>query len=276
MDDYDFNFSELTKEKNLWDIYLKVRLIRPSNGQLAVVFFCMVGLFIQAYIIHSDGGDLIKSIRSWSEIGFGFCLATLGFLIAGFTIFATLSKPEMMLKMMEFHDEKTKLPMLKKNLFSFVKVFINYLFFAFFYGLVIVFGGDNGLAVKINYYFPDPELSGLILSVILYTFIGIGFPYLVLMLKAYVYNMYAVVMMALRWEAQGSGVVAPSRPLVASLYELMMTGYEMESLMEKSEVGLSNQGIYSSEEESIRLRDAEVLKVSFMEASRLVSNTDKL
>jgi hypothetical protein len=274
MSDYDFALSDLTKERNLWEIYLKVRLIRPSNLQAGIVFICILGLFFQAYFIQSDSDALVKSIRAWSEIGFGFCLATLGFLIAGFTIFATLSKPEMMLKMMEFNDEETQLPILKKNLFSFIKVFINYLFFAFLYGAVIVFGGENGLAVNLNYYFPDPELSASILSFIIYICVGIGFPYLILMLKAYVYNMYAVVMMALRWEAQVDDEVVASKPLVAVLYELMMTGYETESVMSLSEAGLSNQGMYSSKNEVVRLRDVEVLKQSFIEASRLISDAD--
>lgn len=75
-------------------------------------------------------------------MGFSFSINTLGFLIAGFTIFATISKPRMMLAMMGHTNKETGLPTLKYNFFAFMQVFIAYIVFALVYLLVVLIGQE--------------------------------------------------------------------------------------------------------------------------------------
>mgnify|MGYP000167290983 CR=1 FL=1 len=142
---YKFDDSLLTSEKSLWDIYIQSRKISGSVFQNLLVFLVTAILSLNVFYLESDISFVLENVRSWAEIGFNFAITTLGFLIAGFTIFATLSKPDMMLVMMEHIHKETKLPTLKYNFFVFMRVFIFYILFfksiSYFY-----FSFQNGIS----------------------------------------------------------------------------------------------------------------------------------
>lgn len=90
----------------------------------------MLLLGINAFCLEKDVSVILSDTRTWASMGFSFSINTLGFLIAGFTIFATISKPRMMLAMMWHTNKETGLPTLKYNFFAFMQVFIAYIVFA--------------------------------------------------------------------------------------------------------------------------------------------------
>jgi len=93
---YSFDDGELTSEKSLWDVYKLSRRIMPGKTQVVLTFLVMIALGLNAFFFVGDESRLLADVRRWSELGLDFSITTLGFLIAGFTIFATLSKPDMM------------------------------------------------------------------------------------------------------------------------------------------------------------------------------------
>ncbi|MFT2098278.1 hypothetical protein ACMUMQ_07995 [Marinomonas sp. 2405UD66-6] len=192
---YNFDPNDLTKEKSIFDIFKKTIKIRVSKFHKLII--------ISIFIISSLGSYFLKitpdQIRHLSEIGFNFGMTTLGFLIAGFTIFTTLAKPEMMLSMMNHQNEKYKIPTLKYNLFVFMKVFIHFIFFTFLYLSVIAFGQSGGLVSKLIFII-TPYISKNIILCILYTIIVCSLFHLLLSLKTFIFNTYAIVMSTLRWE----------------------------------------------------------------------------
>ncbi|WP_219566484.1 hypothetical protein, partial [Vibrio parahaemolyticus] len=116
---YSFDPAELTKEKSLWDVYKECRKL-PSNTAHSVILIVTVSLLaLNSIVLEDNATALLKNIRDWSSMGFNFSITTLGFLIAGFTIFATLSKPKMMLAMMEHVNPQSGLRTLKYNFFCF-------------------------------------------------------------------------------------------------------------------------------------------------------------
>ena len=197
---YQFEDSELTKEKSLWDIYKQSRRITPSRFQVLVFLSFVILLGFNAAVFSDNTSDLLKDIREWAKLGFNFSVTTLGLLIAGFTIFSTLSKPEMLLAMMDHIDSETGLPTLKRNFFSFMKVLIAYLITAAFYLSIILFGQPNGLVANLVYVLPYPDKIKCYLVMTTYIIVGGSIVYLLLMLKSFVYNIYIVVMNHLRWE----------------------------------------------------------------------------
>jgi hypothetical protein len=130
---YSFDESELTSEKSLWDVYKLSRRILPSKFQVIFVLISFIALASNSFFLSSDQGVILADLRKWSEMGFSFSITILGFLIAGFTVFATLSKPKMMLAMMDHTNKETGLPTLKYNFFAFMKVFIAYISFLVLY-----------------------------------------------------------------------------------------------------------------------------------------------
>ena len=197
---YKFDDNELTSEKSLWDIYKLSRRILPSKFQISFLLCVAILLGINAFMLNSDLSILLSDTRSWATLGFEFSITTLGFLIAGFTIFATISKPKMMLAMMDHTNKETGLPTLKYNFFAFMKVFIAYIVFAIVYLLIVLFGQTGGFLSNAIAFLPNSECVKIAIIKSAHICIGTSFVYLVLLLKSFVFNIYAIVMNFLRWE----------------------------------------------------------------------------
>lgn len=197
---YSFDDSDLTSEKSLWEVYKLSRRILPSKFQVIFVLISFIALASNSFFLSSDQGVILADLRKWSEMGFSFSITILGFLIAGFTIFATLSKPKMMLAMMDHTNKETGLPTLKYNFFAFMKVFIAYISFLVLYALIVIFGQAGGFISNVVGYLPNGDCVKSIMINILYATVGSSFIYLLLLLKSFVFNIYAIVMNMLRWE----------------------------------------------------------------------------
>lgn len=197
---YKFNEAELTSEKSLWDIYKLSRRILPSRFNFLMISLAMGLLAINSFFLEEDVIKILASTRAWAETGFSFSIAILGFLIAGFTIFATLSKPKMMLAMMDHINKDTGLPTLKYNYFAFMQVFIAYILFTSVYLSIQLFGSQGGLLSNIFQLLPAGECLKVALIKISYVFTGGSLLYLILLLKSFIFNIYATVMNFLRWE----------------------------------------------------------------------------
>lgn len=197
---YSFEDKELTSEKSLWDVYKLSRRILPNKFQVLVILLTMAALGANAFFLVENEISLLRDVRKWSEFGFNFSITTLGFLIAGFTIFATLSKPRMMLAMMDHTNKETGLPTLKYNFFTFMKVFIAYIVISIAYLLVMIIGQTDGFLSNFINLLPSSLCIKNVLIKIAYIIIGGSFVYLLLLLKSFVFNIYAIVMNFLRWE----------------------------------------------------------------------------
>jgi cytochrome bd-type quinol oxidase subunit 2 len=135
-----YNPRDLTSEKDLWSVFLLSRKVRPSRFSFWVTLLVASALLITAFRFSVPTEIILRDARKWAEIGLNYAITTLGFLIAGYTIFATVADPKMMLAMMEHTDCETGLPTLKVNHIKFMKVLIDYLIWIFIYILVVLFG----------------------------------------------------------------------------------------------------------------------------------------
>ncbi|ELB2784385.1 hypothetical protein QNE30_004304 [Vibrio alginolyticus] len=203
---YKFNPNELTEEKSLWDIYKKAFVIFPSKLQIAIVLTVVICLSINAFVLETNTATLLSDVRGWASFGFNFAITTLGFLIAGFTIFATLTKPDMMLAMMDHSKKEYNLPTLKYNFFVFIKVFISYIFFAVVYVLAMLLGQKGGFLSNAIELIPNSLCVKIVLTKVGYVVIGSSFVHLLLQLKSFIFNIYMIVMNMLRWEHREKNV----------------------------------------------------------------------
>ncbi|EHY0972649.1 hypothetical protein P3517_00045 [Vibrio parahaemolyticus] len=197
---YSFSDEELTREKSLWDVFKLCSRLKPSNSQIICLLFVVILLLANALVLETPVSSLLRDVRKWAEFGFNFSITTIGFLIAGFTIFATLSKPDMMLAMMEHTNKETQLPTLKYNFFAFMKVFIAYIGIALFFLSIILFGQVDGLVSNVVSILPNSKCVKYTLVVTSYVYVGTSFVYLVMLLMTFIFNIYAIVMNFLRWE----------------------------------------------------------------------------
>ncbi len=198
---YEFDLNDLTSEKSLWDVFLLTKRIPTSKFNNSVLILTMLALTLNAFFLEESLSKLLIDVRYWAASGFNLSVAILGFLITGFTIFATISKPEMLLAMMGVVHKTSQLPYLKYNFIVFMKVFIYYLSALGTFISVILFGGEGGIISKILYFTPQTQLAIPFIIKIGYITIGTSIVFLVLLLKTFIFNIYAIIMNHLRWEA---------------------------------------------------------------------------
>lgn len=199
----NFDPKDLTKEKKLWDIYIASKRIPFSRFNAITTTFVFILLLANSWFTTQPVYKTIELVRELSNTGLAVALSTLGFLLAGFTIFATVTQPNLSLKMAEITHSDSGLSYLKHNYFVFVRVFIYYLLFSIFCLLIIMFGHEGGLVPLLASYSPYPEQVKFAVVKASYVLLFTGYYFLVMQLKSFIFNIYHSVMTSLRWKAEG-------------------------------------------------------------------------
>jgi len=196
------DFKELLAEKSLWDIWIKLRRsIQESrfNKGFILMWAVFVGVHVGFSTLHRS--ELLTQSRQLIESGLSFGASILGFLIAGFTIFATMNRPEMLLAMASMPHKKSGLTWLKYAYFSLVEVFITYLVFvvAFFMARILIIQG-GGMSALLNLT-GISDVSKDWLARILFWLLASTWMWTLLKLKSFVFNIYNVVVTGIAWDA---------------------------------------------------------------------------
>lgn len=196
-----FDPKVLTQEKSLAQIAWRSRRL-PSNRFNVVVTLATAALAtIYALWSRRPYASFAEWDRLMASTGVAFASQILGFLIAGFTIFATLTKPTLFRRMAVVEHERSRLSYLKYNFFAFVQVFIQYLCFAAFCLLCLVFGASNGAVSEIaERGFDEPARVKAFVARLGFVVLITWSIYILVVLKSFIFNTYHVVMTAIRWD----------------------------------------------------------------------------
>lgn len=197
----DLSAKALTEEKSLWAVYVKARRIpfNPFNAWTTIVVVMLVTIQYCALDIPLE--EKLKVVRDFSLVAIGIVVSVLGFILAGFTIFATISQPDMLVAMSKHRHETSGLSVLKNNFFIFMRVFIYYLIYTVLCLLIIVFGVKGGVIHKLVAISPISYHIEEWLVGFAYVFLYGGMFFLLMQLKSFIYNVYHSVMTAVRWKA---------------------------------------------------------------------------
>lgn len=203
--------NDILREKSLWDAYRQSRLI-PSNSWFNAVttIICVVLLAVFLYFDCTEPDALAKRLAKFALDGITFASTILGFLVAGFTVFATITKPELFVFMAIRKHSKTNLSWLKYNFFRFIDVFIAYLIFGGYCLLVrVLYEEDSGNVVFwLASFSAEPSAVKADITKILYLLLMGLFVQVLLLLKSFIFNVYHVVMTAIRWELENKCATA--------------------------------------------------------------------
>jgi hypothetical protein len=196
----DLNSDALLAEKNLWSIYKTARAIPSSNFNLWTTIGFLITLSIQVCFFPQAIETQVEIVRKYAELGFNAALTTMGFLVAGFTIFATLSDPDLFIRMGQRLHPKTKISWLKHNFFLFVRVFIYFMTFIVFCLLVMVFGSKSGLVSSLISLSDFAAEIRVVVAGTAYVVLMTGFYFILMQLKSFIFNMHHAVMTSLKWK----------------------------------------------------------------------------
>lgn len=199
----DFSPKDLTKEKRLWDIFVASARIRSNWFNVVSTALVFLALCTNAWFTPQPISETLQVVRSFSTLALSTTLSTLGFLLAGFTIFATITQPTLSLAMAEMKHPESGLSWLQHNYFVFLRVFIYYLVFAVFCLAIQMFAHEGGLIPLVVSYSPYSEHVKFGVVKIGYVSIFTGVYFLIMQLKSFIFNIYHSVMTALRWRAEG-------------------------------------------------------------------------
>lgn len=207
-----FNPEELIAEKDLWDIYSQAKKI--PNGRFSrkvgkpSAFLLFTLLLIYAFLSPQDSQQMAATVRDWVDFGFNFSVGILGFLITGFTIFATVSKPSMFITMAKVKHPDCELSYLKYNFFTMMNVFVIYLGFTVVCVLIKFLAPPSGLiSILLSFLYSNSspqylELSKRVLSGTGIVIVGTWIFYLLVILQSFIFNIYSMIMTAIRWEIE--------------------------------------------------------------------------
>lgn len=198
---------DLTKEKSLLALWLVSFKFPYSRFNVAIT--ACVALALARYCQLSwDRPDVILStFRKLEATGLAFSTSILGFLVAGFTIFVTISRIDMFLMMARMEKPKTGESFLKYNLSAFIVAFAHYISYIFFCLMAELFFQPSGIiSVSVANAATYPMLAGHIPLVhkvgasSLLVLLGTWTSYLVLLLKSFIFNIYEVTVTSIRYE----------------------------------------------------------------------------
>jgi hypothetical protein len=208
----DLDPAEITKEVDLWDIYVQSRKLPEGRLSKRVAkpfsWAILVILSIYAALSNKPVNELANEVRSLADLGFNFSISILGFLVAGFTIFATVTKPNLFIKLAKVKHTKSGLSYLKYTFFVFMYVFIAYLSFTLFCLLIKLLASPSGVIstalICLSNYPEHIDLSKRILAGVGIATLGTWAFHLIILLQSFIFNIYITVMTSIRWEIQNN------------------------------------------------------------------------
>lgn len=193
-----------TKENSLGEVYWKARKVGSTrrNSGVAVFVFLLFGLltgldwYFDLNVLTL--GTLSNLVTQVAEIGFVLTTAILGFLIAGFSIFASITRPEIFAGLAKLDHKDTGLSRLQFIFFNFLLVFIHYLAFL----AVSVFlklaaplapalvheAAQHVASIDEIVWWPAVVLAALLLG---------WLTFLMMLLKSFIWNIYQAVLLVI-------------------------------------------------------------------------------
>jgi len=196
---------DLTKEKNLWQIFNQCYKLRKSNFNQIITTITLLLLTTYYCSLPNTPNTLSDNIEYWAGICLDYSGSILGFIIAGYTILLTLAPSDFFIQAAQVKEKHSGLKYIKVFQFTFIEVFILYLSLVIASILCKAFFLLNGpyYSLLSSFKIPYPTVYSISIKVMLTTLIT-SLMFVTLKLKSFIYNIYIVSMAILRFTAEDS------------------------------------------------------------------------
>lgn len=195
---------KITAERNLFEVYKKARKVgssRSNSVAAGVVFVCFLmassidyWLSLGIFPLHALG-SLLGRI---ADLGFTLTTAILGFLITGFSIFSSITRPEIFVALAKLNHRNSGLSRLQFIFFNFLLVFVHYLAFlaaSIALTLGLPFAPSIARTLADQCWLSEPKIWWLTvgLSSVLISWLV----YLIMLLKSFIWNIYQAILVVI-------------------------------------------------------------------------------
>jgi hypothetical protein len=195
--------SELFSDKNFGDLFAKSSEIASSrfNRNFAVATFNLTSLVLLAVaFLHPTamtGESVAKASSQFTNISFSFATSILGFLVTGFSIFATIISPET-LKLLSIsrYRKNNKFSNIQFIMYNFMYVFFYYISsLVFFLSMTFLTSEYSPIIFRRLFSFIKDEYFFVYAHGLLLCFSFALMTYLIMLLKSFVWNIYQSVLL---------------------------------------------------------------------------------
>lgn len=213
---------EIFAQKSLWEVFRTSRAALPRPKINSYIFWISVAI-VAAFLVFLvvDGGrnftdrDAVTFLRFVAGQGTSLSVGILGFLVAGFAIFASVTRAELFITLAKIpykrDGEKTGINRLQFVFFNFINVFTVYMSLLALCLVIVVLFSDRSplLVLASNVLAPNPvapilavgSLTGILLLALITA---------ILKLKSFVWNLYQTVLVTIATEAELAEIAASS------------------------------------------------------------------
>lgn len=188
----EISSEELLKEKSLYEVYVASRRMPVSrlNQVGTAVVMALVSVFCW---LSPDTYHLIaERVRTLSDYGFQFSTSILSFLIAGFTIYLTVTKTDLLIAMASHRHQQTGLPWVKYLSFAFLRIMIVYVAYCLYCIGIKILASPGGLIPIVLAQVAQAETVKLWVARIGFVMLSGATVHLVFLLQSFIFNIYHV------------------------------------------------------------------------------------
>lgn len=201
-------------QKSLWEVYKLSRSVLPRPKSNDFIFWgsavILTGLF--GWLLNADSGlfgerDALAFLRNCAAQGMSLAVGILGFLIAGFAIFASVTRAELFITLASIPYKKagkeTGINRLQFVFFNFINVFTVYIGLLALCMLVAIGLSETSPIIKIAASVPPSCLvTPLLILLALTAALVLWLIAALLKLKSFIWNLYQTVLVAIATEAE--------------------------------------------------------------------------
>ena len=199
--------ADVIAERNLWHVFRKsIGLVGKPLDYIPSIVLAVVALpasYIGEYRLQS----LVclerqeKMLVTWSSLSVNFAIAILGFLIAGFSIFATLSDKELFRKLASYRRTDRSISQFKFIFFNFLYVFVIYLVVVITSAVLAVLSEENS---PVDYLLhklgsADEPAIRVVFCTVICVYLALVL-HALLILRGFIWNIYASLVIAIFWQ----------------------------------------------------------------------------
>lgn len=194
---------ELLKEKNLRAVFWAARRLPVSRFNQTCTAIMILVLGAYTCLTPEDGPTMAKKVRELTDYGFSFATSILSFLIAGFTIYVSITKTELLLFLSGQRHEESGLPWIKHSTFVFLRVMAIYVAFCLLCVSIKLLGGPGGaFSLLLDWSSADPVASKRWIAKIGFITVGAGVVHILVLLQSFIFNIYHTAMLSICWERE--------------------------------------------------------------------------
>jgi len=192
---------DITAEVSLFDIWWRCRKTREPLGNHLLRGFGLIGAILYAVVPWTTTDALIETTRTLASLGLPTVLGLLGFLLAGYTVFISIARRDLLVAMSSMTDPRSGLSWLKVSMYTYVGALAELLVVAAaLLGLVVL--SQKGGLIAVLAAKDSTGTTREVLACVGFVVACYSYAHTIVALKVTIRNVHHGIAAAIRWDAE--------------------------------------------------------------------------